>query len=193
MAYIGLPYYGYCPYTTTEAEDGKVTETLGKGKITRSVIKFTPSEESNAVELWAGDLMEQSEYDNPTASVGIERSYISLEEEAALCGQEWTSDGADGGIVHNVDDVPPFCRVAAMAKVKKPDRTVKYRVVGYHRVVFGPVNDELATAQKAKAFGTQMLSGTASPNADGDFKYKNEFDTFELALTDFKKFLNVTE
>ena len=86
MAYIGLPYYGFCTYTTAEAEDGAVTETLGKGKITRSVIKFTPSEESNAVELWAGDLMEQSEYDNPTASVGIERSYISLEEEAAVCG-----------------------------------------------------------------------------------------------------------
>ena len=51
MAFIGLPYYGYCTYTTNESGDGSVTETLGQGKITKSVIKVAPSVESNCVEL----------------------------------------------------------------------------------------------------------------------------------------------
>lgn len=86
MAYIGLPYYGYCAYTETDSGDGQVTENLDTGKLTRSVIKFAPTAESNAVELWAGDLKEQDEYDNPGGTISIDRSYISLEEEAAMGG-----------------------------------------------------------------------------------------------------------
>lgn len=194
MAYIGLPYYGYCTYTTNEGEDGAVTETLGQGKITKSVIKVAPSVESNAVELYAGDTLEQSEYDSPTGTVSIERSYISLEEEANICGHTWTKDGTEGGMTHNENDTPPFCRVAAIAKLKKPDRTVAYRVVGYYRATFAPIADEMNTKQKQKAFGTQTINGTLNVNAKGDFCYKNEFGAgqYEEALADFKKFLNVT-
>lgn len=193
MAFIGLPYYGYCTYTTNESGDGSVTEALGQGKITKSVIKVAPSVESNSVELYAGDTLEQSEYDTPTGSVSIERSYISLEEEANICGHTWTKDGEEGGMTHNENDTPPFCRVAAMAKIKKPDRTIAYRVVGYYRAIFAFFADEMNTSQKQKSFGTQTITGTLNVNASGDFCYKNEFTEYSQALADFKKFLNVTE
>ena len=193
MAYTGLPYYGYCTYTEEDAGDGTMRETLGEGKITRSIIKFAPSEDSNAVELWAGDLKEQDEYDALTGSISIDRSYISLQEEAELGGHKWTKDGAEGGMIHKEDDVPPLCRVAAIAKLKKPDRSVAYRVIGYYRAVFAGVADELNTRQSQKNFGTQALSGTVSANSQGQFKYKNEFAKYEEALTDFKKFQNILE
>ena len=34
MAFIGLPFYGYCPITVTTNDDGSETESLGAGKIT---------------------------------------------------------------------------------------------------------------------------------------------------------------
>ena len=112
MAYIGLPYYGYCTYTETDSGDGTVAENLGTGKLTRSVIKFAPTAESNAVELWAGDLKEQDEYDNPGGTISIDRSYISLEEEAAMGGHKFTKEGSEGGMVHNADDTPALLRVS---------------------------------------------------------------------------------
>lgn len=41
MAFIGLPFYGYCPITVTTNDDGSETESLGAGKITRAVISYT--------------------------------------------------------------------------------------------------------------------------------------------------------
>lgn len=192
MAYVGLPYYGYCTYTETDNGDGTVTENLGTGKLTRSVIKFAPSAESSAVELWAGDLKEQDEYDNPGGTISIDRSYISLEEEAAMGGHKFTQEGAEGGMVHNADDTPALLRVAAMAKLKKPDRKVAYRVVGYYRATMAPIADEMSTRSAQKAFGQQNMTGTLGTNAKGDFSYKNEYPNFETALADMKKFLNIT-
>lgn len=193
MAYIGLPYYGYCTYTETDSGDGQVTENLGTGKLTRSVIKFAPTAESNAVELWAGDLKEQDEYDNPGGTISIDRSYISLEEEAAMGGHKFTKEGSEGGMVHNADDTPALLRVAAMAKLKKPDRKVAYRVVGYYRATMAPIADEFNTRSGQKAFGQQNMTGTLGTNAKGDFVYKNEYSEYAEALADLKKFLNILE
>ena len=41
MAYIGLPYYGYCPITVATNADGSETESLGNGKITRAMAAKT--------------------------------------------------------------------------------------------------------------------------------------------------------
>lgn len=48
MAYIGLPYYGYCPITVTTNDDGTETESLGTGKITRAVISYAGENDSDS-------------------------------------------------------------------------------------------------------------------------------------------------
>lgn len=191
MAFIGMPYYGYCKYTETDNGDGTITENLETGTITRSAIKWAPSADSNSVELWAGDIKEQDEYDNPSGTISIDRSYISLQEEAMMGGHKYTKDGAEGGMVHNESDVPALLRVAAMAKVKKPDRTSAYRITGYYRATMAPIADEYNTRAAKKTFGTQSITGTLGTNSKGDFCYKNEFPDYQQALADFKKFLNI--
>lgn len=190
MAYVGMPYYGYCPYTVAEDGTGKEVETLGAGTITRSAIKWSSNPSAEMVELWAGDRMEQQEGESPTANVSIERSYLSVEEEAKLGGHTYTE--ADG-MTHSEDDIAPFCRVAAMSKQRTPDRTIKYKVVTLMRVVFAPVADEFNTRQKSKTYGTSTMTGTATTNGDGAFAGKQEFDTYDAALAHLKKMLNIQE
>ena len=55
MAFIGLPFYGYCPITVTTNDDGSETESLGAGKITRAVISYAGENDSESSELWAGN------------------------------------------------------------------------------------------------------------------------------------------
>ena len=107
-------------------------------------------------------------------------------------GHKFTQEGAEGGMVHNADDTPALLRVAAMAKLKKPDRKVAYRVVGYYRATMAPIADEMSTRSAQKAFGQQNMTGTLGTNAKGDFSYKNEYADFAAALADMKKFLNIT-
>ena len=82
MAYIGLPYYGYCPITVTTNDDGTETESLGAGKITRAVISYAGENDSDSSELWAGDRREQRDSGSPSAKLTIDRSFLSLEDEA---------------------------------------------------------------------------------------------------------------
>lgn len=51
MAYIGLPYYGYCPITVVTNADGSETENLGNGKITRAVVSYAGENDSDSSEL----------------------------------------------------------------------------------------------------------------------------------------------
>ena len=69
MAYIGLPYYGYCPITVTTNDDGTETESMGAGKITRAVISYAGENDSDSSELWAGDRREQRDSGSPSAKM----------------------------------------------------------------------------------------------------------------------------
>lgn len=188
MAFIGLPFYGYCPYDVTTDEDGTETEVPKTGKLTRSVISFSASASSEATELWAGDMMEQSDYGVPSGTVTISRSYLSLDEEAEICGNTLSEDGE---LLHKDTDKAPYLKLGSMAKLKDPSRKVKYRVVIYMRGWFGPVSDEYNTAQKQPAFTTPSLSGSVTVNAKGEFRKKKEFDKYEEALAYFKQELNI--
>ena len=42
MAWIGLPFYGYCPMTVTTNDDGTEQESLGTGKITPEEMAGVP-------------------------------------------------------------------------------------------------------------------------------------------------------
>lgn len=81
----------------------------------------------------------------------------------------------------------------AQDKLKKPDRKVAYRVIGYYRATMAPIADELNTRSAQKSFGQQNLTGTLGTNAKGDFVYKNEYSEYAEALADLKKFLNILE
>ena len=191
MAYIGLPYYGYCPITVTTNDDGSETETLGTGKITRAVISYAGENDSDSSELWAGDRREQRDAGAPSAKLTINRSYLSLADEAELCGHSY--DESTKTLEHKEGDTSALVRVAALGKLKTPERKVAYRLVGYYRASFDPVDENLNTASKSTSYSTTQLDGAAECNCDGNFVKKQEFDSYEKALAALKTFLNIKE
>ncbi|WP_370754565.1 hypothetical protein [Gemmiger formicilis] len=191
MAYIGLPYYGYCPITVATNADGSETESLGNGKITRAVVSYGGENDSDSSELWAGDRREQRDAGAPSAKLTIDRSYLSLADEAELCGHHY--DESTKTLERKEGDTPALVRVAALGKLKKPDRKLAYRLVGYYRVSFDPVDDNLSTASKSTSYSTTKLAGSAECNSDGNFVKKQEFDGYEEALAALKTFLNIKE
>lgn len=191
MAYIGLPYYGYCPITVVTSADGSETETLGDGKITRAVVSYAGENDSDSSELWAGDRREQRDAGAPSAKLSIDRSYLSLADEAELCGHHY--DESTKTLERKEGDTPALVRVAALGKLKKPDRKLAYRLVGYYRASFDPVDDNLSTASKSTSYSTTKLAGSAECNSEGNFVKKQEFDGYEEALAALKTFLNIKE
>lgn len=191
MAYIGLPYYGYCPIKITTSDDGSEQETLGTGKITRAVISYAGENDSESGELWAGDRREQRDNGSPTAKLTIDRSYLSLADEAELGGHKY--EEATKTLERKDTDTPATVRVAALGKMKTPERKLVYRLIGYYRASFDPVSDTLNTSAKGVSYGTTKLTGAAECNAKGEFVKKQDFDDYNAALTALKTFLNILE
>lgn len=191
MAFIGLPFYGYCPITVTTNDDGSETESLGAGKITRAVISYAGENDSESSELWAGDRREQRDSGSPSAKLTIDRSYLSLADEAELGGHSY--DKATDTLERKENDTPALVRVAALGKLRTPERKLVYRLTGYYRASFNPVNENLATATKGKSYGSTKLTGSAECNADGNFEKKQDFTEYAAALTALKTFLNIKE
>ena len=187
MAFIGLPFYGYCPITVTTNDDGSETESLGAGKITRAVISYAGENDSESSELWAGDRREQRDSGSPSAKLTIDRSYLSLADEAELGGHSY--DKATDTLERKANDTSAFVRVAALGKLRTPERKLVYRLIGYYRASFDPVDENLATATKGKSYGSTKLTGSA----DGNFEKKQDFTEYAAALTALKTFLNIKE
>lgn len=191
MAFIGLPFFGFCKVTVVKADDGTETETFGKGKMTGSAISFKAANSSKSKELWAGDNVEQYRTGAPRANVTMERSYLSLQDEADLCGH---TVGTGGEMVYAKDPAPGYFVVATMAKAVTPEKKLVYRVTAYHRVQFDPIDDEGKTETDTPNYITQTLTGVASVNADGKFKTVQEFSASEYAaaLSKMKSLLHIT-
>ena len=164
---------------------------MGAGKITRAVISYAGENDSDSSELWAGDRREQRDSGSPSAKLTIDRSFLSLEDEAELGGHHY--DASTKTLERKETDTPAIVRVASLGKLKTPERKLVYRLIGYYRASFDPVSDTLNTATKSVSYGTTKLNGAAECNCDGNFEKKQEFDDYAKALTALKAFLNIKE
>ena len=187
MAMKGHNRQGYCVLTITDPGDGSpATEALGAGVLTNHVVAFTGTPGSDDTELYAGDTLEESE-SSVTGSVKIELSQLQVADEAALGGHTYS---ADGGMTVGENDSAPFVRYGAIG-VGVRNKVTFYRVVCYYKVKFGAPDDDFATKEKTVSFKTHSLSGTAYANASGNVRFKQDYSTFESALTKLKELLNV--
>ena len=191
MALAGLPMQGICPFTETES-GGVKTETLGTGTYTSRIMKFAASPTREVAEIYAGDAKDDEEEGAVSGTITVERSQMSLAEEAAYLGHTYTEED---GLVAKDTDTAPYLRCAALARGIDKGK-VYYRVTCYMKVKFSVAGDEYETKGKSPALKSRQLSGTLFANKDGVFKTVKDF-TGETALTSatafFKQMLNITE
>ena len=187
MAMKGHNRQGYCVLSINDPGDGTAaTETLGTGVLTNHVVTFTGSPGSEDTELYAGDVLEESE-SSPVGSVKVELSQLPLKDEAALGGHTYSEDD---GMTVSENDSAPYVRYAAIGVGVRKGVTF-YRLVCYYKVKFGAPDDDFATKEKTVSYKTHSMSGTTFPNASGSVRFKQDYTTFEAALTKMKDLLNI--
>lgn len=194
MAFKGHNRQGYCPLTITQNADGTTTETPGTGKLTNHVVSFTGTKSSDSSDLWAGDAKELTE-SAAEGTVQLVLSQLSLEDEAAFGGHSYSESE---GLVEKEDDEAPFLRYAALGVGRRVnDETGKketfFRVLKYGKIQMAPLDDKFQTRDKSIQWQTHSCQGTCYYNAAGMMRSKQDFSTFEAALADMKKFLNIPE
>lgn len=186
MALKGHNRQGYCKITEATNDDGTISETLGTGVITTHVVNFTGSRASDSTQLWAGDSIEEEE-DSNEGDVKMTLSQLTLADEAAFGGHNYD---AETGMTEKDTDKRPYFRYAAIG-VGVENGVTFYRLAKYHKVKFGPVDDDFATKVKNVAYKTHSVAGKCYYAADGSMRSKADFDTFDKALAAMKTFLNI--
>ena len=88
------------------------------------------------------------------------------------------TQGTDGVIVHNADDIAPFVGVACCG-----ENGSKWTVKVYKKVQFGEAADENSTKEENVTFNHITLEGDILIPEDGKWKLRQSFDTLTAAKT----------
>lgn len=195
MALKGNRLQGYCVLTITENKDGTITETPGNGKITNHVVSFNGTRGTDSTDLYAGD---RKDFDDPANEGDIQfvLSQLPLEDEAAFGGHQYD---AENGLVEKEGDTAPYMRYACLGVGARKDENNHqvnfYRLLKYHKVQIGPVDDVMQTKGKTVTWGTHTCAGKCYYDNQGLMRTKMDFDAgkYADAVKAMKEFLNVAE
>ena len=169
MAKIGLKNF-YYSVATEDASTGALTY-AGATKPGKA-ISFTFEPNVSSATLYADDALAESDtsVNGGTCTMGIDREDPTT--FAAILGHQ-----TSGGIVtSNVDDIAPYvglCRIVTIMQ----DGALKYRAVFLPKVKFQEPSSDNSTKGETTEFGTYEIEGTVMPNADGDWRKEQIFET----------------
>ena len=175
MAKIGLNNFRYG--ILTEAEDGKPS--YDGAKKLRKAISCNVEVETNDAELYADDVLVESDksFSKATVTAGIDDD--DMEVLSALLGHTYS---AETGMTRKTDDVAPYVGFGRVI-TKMVDGAYKYKVEFLYKVKFAEPSQDDTTKGDAVEFGTTELEGTASALANGEWSVSNTFDTKAEAIT----------
>lgn len=194
MALKGNKLQGYCLLTIADNKDGTTTETPGTGVITDHVVSFNGAMGTDSSDLYAGDRKDFTDPSNE-GDVQFVLSQLPLEDEAAFGGHKYD---AENGLVEQEGDTAPYMRYACLGVGARKDENGKqvnfYRLLMYHKVQMGPVDDVLQTKGKTTTWGTHTCAGKCYYNVDGKMRTKKDFDAdkYAEAVKAMQTFLNIT-
>lgn len=175
MAKVGFRYAYWA--VATEGAGGALTYAAPKviGKAVSGNLTWTKS----TGEFYADDELAEKIDDIIGGSYAMDVDNVELADQAEMVGSTYT---AEGGLVTNKDDVAPFGGFAGI-------RVLRWKGAYYYEPYFFPkvqasVTDESDNTKTASpSFGTKPLNFALYPNADGDVRKLNRFDTEAAAIT----------
>lgn len=175
MAKIGLNSFRYG--ILTEAEDGKAS--YSGAKTPGKAISCNVEVETNEAELYADDMLAESDktFNKATVTMGIDND--DMETQAELLGH--TVD-EEKGMVRNANDSAPYVGLGRVI-TKIVGGVRKFKVEFLYKVKFAEPSQENTTKGESVEFGTTEMEGTASTLANGDWSVTKEFETKAEAIT----------
>lgn len=175
MAKIGLNSFRYG--ILTEAEDGKAS--YSGAKIPGKAISCNVEVETNEAELYADDMLAESDktFNKATVTIGIDND--DMETMAELLGHTYSEEA---GMVRNANDMAPYVGLGRVI-TKIVDGARKFKVEFLYKVKFAEPSQENTTKGESVEFGTIEMEGTASTLESGDWSVTKEFGTKAEAIT----------
>lgn len=170
MAKIGLKNF-YYSVATEEPTTGALTYS-GATKPGKA-ISFSFEPNVSSATLYADDTLAESDtsVNGGTCTMGIDREDPTT--YATLLGH---TIGEDNIVTSNVNDIAPYVGLARIVTLMQ-DSQLKYRAVFLPKVKFQEPSADNSTKGETTEFGTYELEGTVMPNADGDWRLEQIFDT----------------
>jgi len=172
MAKIGLRNFYYS--VATEGTGGAITY-AGPTKPGKAISASFEPNTSDAT-LYADDAIAErdSSVNGGTLTIGIDR--YDNETASALLGHDLTENIETS----NTDDIAPKVGIAYIVPLLV-DNERKYRVSFYPLVTFSEPSESADTKGETTEFGTYELEGTVLPDASGDYRKRQTFDTVAAA------------
>ena len=185
MARIG---YKKAKFNTVDKSTGKYKAVIGGVPALERVIEEKFSPEFNSAELYADDILAESDYSFKKGSLTITMADDDDTILAQLLGNS-VEGTADGEVVQKITDSAPEVGYGHIV-TKMVNGVRKYKVEFFPRVKFTKVTTDAKTRGESLEFGTTTLEGTVMPvesalngMALGTWEMHQTFDTEEKAET----------
>lgn len=181
MAYIGLRKPLVFPLDTVNS--GNYLDGVPFGK----AVSFSMSPNTAEAQLYGDDVLAESEKAVTSATLSLGTTDIPDSCKKVMFGhKEEAGSGTYKEYAYNVDDVAEYVGFGVIG-VKKVDGKRLFEVQAFPRTQWKDPSTEIQTRGESTQFTTPSTEGTALPNADGNYKFEECFDTEQEALDYLKK------
>lgn len=189
MAKIGFEYIVAGKLDTdvsTSASAAVYTETreIGPG----ANVNGSPT--SSDVKDYGDDRTVATDVSVTGGTLSLELNEPSMANEAWILGH--TID-ADGAMLRNSNDIPPYVGIGFVGKSRQLDNTTGYRAKIYLKAQFKEPNDENATKQESVTFSHTTMEGNLFQLENGDWKLDKLFETLAEAKAYVAKILCLSD
>ena len=186
MAYIGVRYPRYCPYTINYEDDGSEVEVLKTGKVMGKAMRVQVTINAEPVTQYADDGPAEVVTEFNSGTITNENNDLINSVEAELLGKQFS----DGEIISQGDDTPPYCRVGWIES-KLLDNKRSYRGQVYLGVKYSPPGEDLQTKGGSITFTGVTLTGAVMLNADRQYERHKDFKSLNEAVAYLDSLLNM--
>lgn len=169
MALVGVKRFYAAKYNNTT---GAVTE----AKVIAKVAKFDLSVDSNDVQYYADNGIDESDKSFSKANLSIDINDLTNENAAWLLGH--TLNASDE-LISKSTDVAPYVSIGTLFTTTR-NNVAGFRAIIFHKCQFAEPSDSAETKGETVAFASKSVTGTAmqtddSTNAVGTWKTEKYF------------------
>ena len=179
MAKIGLKNFYYA-VATEDATTGALT--YGTATKPAKAISFSFEPQVSDAKLYADDAIAETDtaVSGGTCTMGLDR--LDETTRSNLLGHTLAVSGEE---TSNTNDVAPAVGLGRVATLMQ-DGAIKYRAVFFPKVKFQEPSADNSTKGETTEFGTYEISGTVMPDASGNLRYMQSFETEAAAVAYLK-------
>lgn len=188
MAKTGFEYVVAAKLNTSVSKS-KATAKYTEARVISPAAAVNGSPTTSDVKDYGDDRTVETDVSVTGGTLSLELNEPTMENEAWMLGHEVEETG---GMVRNVNDIPPYLGIGFVGKSKRDGKTV-FKSKVYLKSQFKEPNDENQTKQENVTFSHTTLEGNLFQLENGDWKVENEHETLEAAKTAVNTLLCLTE